>query len=431
MLTPAEIEFIRGNRAADTSRLLLNAGKKGGQKALNIPLCVKCIEARRKIGQKIPLWYANDRLVYPLPLSVEQCSSQAAALYKQNLIKGLLPGKAGATKLITADLTGGMGVDSYFISRIAEKHFYIERNGLLCDAAQYNFGELGAKNITVLHTECLPGNTGLFNTLSAGNPILLYIDPARRSSTNARVISLKEYEPDLTLLKEKLLQIAPYLLVKISPMADIKQNLHLLPETSEIHIVSVDNECKELLFLLKRPDAEPEGTSEQGDLPDIYAVNIDTGEERNSPVSRFHFTLREEAQATAEYTVTLGKYLYEPNKSILKSGAYKLVSQRTGLKKLAPSTHLYTGDAIVPEFPGRLFRVTDVRDFNKKELKEVARQYPKADISARNLPLDTNSLKKLSGIKDGGLHHIFAVTLSNGEKKIIVCEKSGPRLPLK
>lgn len=423
MLTPAEIDFIRENGTADTSRLLLNAVKKGEHAALNIPLCVKCIEARRKIGCKIPLWYANDRLVYPLPLSVEQCSSQATALYKQNLIKGLLPGKAGETKPITADLTGGMGVDSYFISCIAEKHYYIERNELLCQAAQYNFGELGAQNITVLQTECLPGNTGLFNTLAAGNPALLYMDPARRSHTNTKVISLKEYEPDLTLLKEELFRIAPYLLVKVSPMADIKLNIRLLPETSEIHVVSVDNECKELLFLLKRPDAAAEAMPEQ-DLPDIYAVNIHTGEERNNPVRRFHFTLREEEQTTAEYTVTLGKYLYEPNKSILKSGAYKLVGRRTGLKKLAPSTHLYTGDDIVPEFPGKVFPVIQVRNFTKKELKEVARQYPKADIAARNFPLDTNGLKKLSGIKDGGFHHIFAVTLFNGEKKIIVCEKT-------
>lgn len=426
MLTPAEIDFIRENGTADTVRLLLNTVKKGEQATLNIPLCVKCIEARKKIVHKIPLWHANDRLVYPLPLSVEQCSSQATALYKQNLLRELPPVKAGEAKIVTADLTGGMGVDSYFISRIAEKHYYIERNELLCQAAQYNFGELGAHNITVLHTECLPGNTALFNTLAAETPTLLYIDPARRSRTNAKVVSLKEYEPDLTLLKEELFRIAPYLLVKVSPMADIKLNIRLLPETSEIHVVSVDNECKELLFLLKRPDAAAEGTPEQGDLPDIYAVNIHTGEERNSPVSRFHFTLREEEQATAEYAVTLGKYLYEPNKSILKSGAYKLVSLRTGLKKLAPSTHLYTGDELVPDFPGKIYPVIRVREFNKKELKEVARQYPKADISARNLPLDTNRLKKLSGIKDGGSHHIFAVTLSNGEKKIIVCEKPVP-----
>lgn len=430
MLTPAEIDFIRENGTADTARLLLNAVKKREQTELNIPLCVKCIEARRKIGHKIPLWHANDRLVYPLPLSVEQCSSQATALYKQNLLKKLPAVKAGEAKIVTADLTGGLGVDSYFLSLPAEKHYYIERNELLCKAAQYNFRELGAKNITVLHAECLPGYTALFNTLAAETPALLYIDPARRNSTNAKVISLKEYEPDLTILKEELFRIAPYLLVKVSPMADLKLNIRLLPETSEIHVVSVDNECKELLFLLKRPDAAAEGTHTPGDLPDIYAVNINTGEEPDSPARRFHFTLREEEQATAEYTVTLGKYLYEPNKSILKSGAYKLVARRTGLKKLAPSTHLYTGDDLVPDFPGKVFPVIQVRDFTKKELKELARQYPKADISARNLPLDTNGLKKLSGIKDGGSRHIFAVTLSNGEKKIIVCEKSTPYLPL-
>ncbi len=444
MLTPDEIRFITENKDADTSRLLLNASKKGDTSGPDIPLCVKCIEARRKTESKIPLWHANGKLVYPFPLSVEQCSSQAAALYKQKIIKELLTD----SNIFTADMTGGMGVDSYFISLAVCKHYYVERSEGLCKAAKYNFKELGAGNITVINAECLPENRELFNFFSDKKLSLIYLDPARRSKTDSKVISLKEYEPNLLELKEELFRLAPFLLVKVSPMADIKLNLRLLPETVQIHIISVDNECKELLFLLVSPEyvfqadkvhdnafCKAGGTACSGHFisiaqqnsPEIYAVNI-AGSGKEHPhyggcENVFRFRLTEEEEATASFTNTIEKYLYEPDKQVLKSGAYKLVSQRFGLKKLAPSTHLYTSEILKTSFPGKVFQVKEVCNFNKKDIKKIAVKYPRADLSARNFPLDTNNLKKLSGIKDGGSDHIFAVTLYDGSRKIIICSR--------
>lgn len=414
MLTQNEIDFITANEKEDTNRLLLNASKKQNNAGINTPLCVKCIEARRKIVLKIPLWYENPALVYPFPLSVEQCSSQATALYKQKLVKEIL---LGYNHINIADITGGMGIDSYFLSHIATNHYYIERNKELCDASQYNFKQLGAENIAVLHDECRSENRALFNHLSTKQLSIIYIDPARRSKTNSKVISLQDYEPNILDLKEEFFQLAPYLLIKVSPMADIKLNAKLLPETKQIYVISVDNECKELLFLLEAPQkkGECDGTT-LPTPPQITAVNITArGEQCLS------FTFPQEESATAALTSNVGTYVFEPNKSILKCGAYKLISQLFGLQKLAPSTHLYTLDTTCTQFPGKTYIVEQVKDFNKKEIKEIARLYPRAGLSARNFPLDTNGLRKLSGIKEGGTHHLFAVTVTDGKKKIIVC----------
>jgi hypothetical protein len=192
-------------------------------------------------------------------------------------------------------------------------------------------------------------------------------------------------------------------------MADIKLNLKYLPKTKAVYVLSVDNECKELLFLLDR--------EHNGQEPIISCVDCNS---RNGKMKSFNLTIKEEEESVANYSNSIGKYIYEPNKAVLKGGGYKLVSTRFNCGKLAPSTHLYTSNEMTNDFPGKIFSVEEVIPFNKKTLKDVAKRYPKADITARNFPLDTNPLKKLSGIKDGGDRHLFAVTLSNGDKILII-----------
>lgn len=413
MLSGKEIEFIIENGNANTSKLLLGAKKHPD---LNVKLCVNCIESRQKIASKLPNWYANPALVYPFPLSAEQCSSEATGSYKKELLNNILKrqdNKSSERTISTqntdsitgADLTGGMGVDSYFLSQICTSFHYFERNEELCKATEYNFEKLGAYNIEVHNIE-IDGNN--IPQLPDAPYDFIFIDPARRSKTDkaGKVISLKDYEPNLIELKEELFKQAPIIVAKVSPMADIKLNLNLLPETEEIHIISVDNECKELLFVLKR--------EKRGIEPKIIATNI------SSKSKNFEFSLTEEDGSKATFATQLGNYLYEPNKSILKSGAFKLVSERYGIAKLAQSTHLYTSNALIEEFPGKIYLVEECIPFSKKTIKEVASKYPKADLTARNFPLDTNAVKKLSGIKDGGEKHIFATTLNSCEKIIII-----------
>ena len=499
MLTPKEIDFIVENAKADTTKLLLG-GKKYPD--INLKLCISCIESRKKLAGKLPGWHANTSLVYPFPLSAEQCSSEATGQYKRDLIATILKTKkhngptvtaaeatttettaaettteataakattaaeaateteaTDASALSAADLTGGMGVDSYYLSGLCKRgengegvfHYY-ERNGELCEATEYNFKQLGAEHIKVHNAELSKEN--ITQLLPTGLDFI-FIDPARRSKSDksSKVISLDEYEPNLIELQEELFKHAPIILAKVSPMADIKLNLKLLPNTTAVHIVSVDNECKELLFVIESPAQSREITSNQSNSDNnnyqsnsdnnncqsntfsqipITAVNIKTSKrndensngekpaEQVQPAPGFTFTFTQEEQASVIFTTEIGEYLYEPNKSILKGGAFKILSEKYNLKKLAPSTHLYTNNQAVEDFPGKIYTVEEAIAFNKKSIKQIAAKYPKADISARNFPLDTNALKKLSGIKDGGDRHIFATTLNNGEKMILI-----------
>ena len=401
MLTEKDIEFIKANGNADITRLLLGKAPEG----VNLPLCAKCIQARAKMKIKAPLWWENLALAYPFSVSVEQGSSQTTALLKQRIIKELfnnLPDSDTPCSIKTADLTGGMGIDSYFISQIATTHYYFERTKELCEATEYNFSQLGATNIIVSNRDVTADGYAVLKELAQKEISLVYIDPARRTATGDKAILLQDYEPNVIDLQEYLFAISRFVLIKVSPMADIKLNLKYLPNTRAVYIVTVENECKELLFLLDREHS--------GSEPLIDVVQKDN----------VTLLLSEEENATATYTSNLGKYLYEPGKGMLKAGAYKLISERYRCQKLAVSTHLYTSDEEINDFPGKTFCVEEVIPFNKKSLKEVAKRFPKADLTARNFPMDTNALKKLSGIKDGGSNHIFAVTLHNGEKVLII-----------
>ncbi len=447
MLTQADIQFITDNEKGDVSRLLFGKAPQG----VNLQLCCKCIQAREKMRVKAPLWYSIPSLVYPFSVSVEQGSSQTTALFKQKIISDLFSEGDSSTKecvfvdgigegvttstkesvfvdgevslgqrsvegnelsgrgTVTADLTGGMGIDSYFISRIASRHFYFERNAELCAAAAYNFGQLGVDNVVLQNRDVTADDCAALRELEGKGISLLYIDPARRTETGGKAILLQDYEPDVIELQERMYAVSRYILVKVSPMADIKLNLKHLPKTKAVYVVAVDNECKELLFLL---DCEHNGIE-----PVIQCVDCNS---RTGRMESFELKISDEESAAAKYSNSLGTYLYEPNKAVMKGGAYKLVSQRFDCGKLAPSTHLYTSQSLLEDFPGKVFSVEEVIPFNKKALKELAKRLPKADLTARNFPLDTNALKKLSGIKDGGSKHIFAVTLANGDKVLII-----------
>ena len=494
MLKPEEIQYILENEGVETSRLLLGRHPAG----INVPLCVKCIEARKKMKIKAPLWHSFPSLVYPFSVSVEQGSSQATALFKQQLILEHLHPSTSSTStnrgafvdetdisgststnrgafvdgtkissststnggafvdgtdissststnrgafvdgkqnlsgrargIITADLTGGMGIDSFFISRIAEKHYYFERNTELCEATAYNFGQLGAENIIVSNRDITADGCAALEELKGQGIDLLYIDPARRLADGKKAILLQDYEPNVVDLQEKMFEVSPLILVKVSPMADISLNLKLLPNASAVYIVTVDNECKELLFLLNRnnkkaPDINVVFLYNKLNINKIQNNKSECAIKSNLEVSDFELIVQKDnvtEKGVATYTSQVKSYLYELGKGWLKAGAFNLASQRYNCEKLAVSTHLYTSQEQINEFPGKAYRVEEVIQFNKKSLKELAKRFPKADITARNFPLDTNALKKLSGIKDGGERHIFATTLHNGDKVLIV-----------
>ncbi|MBR5298449.1 MAG: SAM-dependent methyltransferase [Parabacteroides sp.] len=393
MLTKQQIQFIQEHITDDTSRLLLSASKYPG---LDIPFLVEQIVSRRQIRDKLPSWYANKELVFPAKIAAEQCSSEQTALYKQLLVEA---------NWTMCDLTGGLGIDSYYFSRKVKQLTYIERFPAYCEVATHNFNVLGADNIRVLNVD----TTQYIEELPSVDAF--YIDPARRGESNKRMFALSDCEPNLPELLPELLKRAPRVIAKLSPMADIQMTLDLLPGTSVVYVLSVKNECKELLFVVERTTAIEE--------PIIHCVNF-TSEGKESV---FSFTIGDEHRTEILKYEGVGDFLYEPNASVLKAGAFKQVAFCYDVKKLHINSHLYTSEKLVSDFPGRIFRIDEVHPFSGKLCKGLSRIIPQANITVRNFPLTVEELRKRTKVKDGGDVYLFATTLANGDKVLIQCSK--------
>ncbi|MEG1737132.1 MAG: SAM-dependent methyltransferase [Odoribacter sp.] len=394
-LSPELKAFIRMHFADDPERLLLSASR---YPEMDVPFAIDQIIARRQIREKLPVWFAEEEIVFPSRLSTEQCSSENTARYKQGLLRGEC----------FCDLTGGLGVDTFYLAQKAKKGIYVERFTEYCAAAEHNFKVLGAGNIQVMqgNAEELAGH------LSADT---FYLDPARRAKDNKRVFALTDCEPDVVQLKSLLLERCRRMIVKVSPMADVEETLRLLPETSEVHVVSVRNECKELLFVLdpaiRRLD--------DGEVR-ICAVNLRPEETEQC----FSFIRKEEKVAELQTATEVKRFLYEPHAALLKSGAFKLIACRLGVEKLHQHSHLYTSDRYCADFPGRSFTVDRTVDFSGRLLKELKKEIPQANLSTRNFPITVAEFRKRSGIKDGGAVYLFATTLSCERRVVIECHKA-------
>lgn len=379
--------FLLAHADEDPARLLLSADRWPG---IDVRHAARLIEARRKIRDKVPSWHDVPELEYPGNLPVEQCSSEETALYKQAFVP------EGARM---ADLTGGLGVDCWFLSRKAAEAHYCERHAACCAAARHNFACLGDSRIAVHEgdgIEWLRRQTQRFD--------LLYLDPARRDKAARRVYAISDCEPDLLAVKELLLSRADRVLAKISPMADIARTLAQFPELRQLHVVGAGGQVKELLLLLENgPAAGP-------------VIVVADGPHR------FSFRPEEEPAAAVRYTDRIGRYLFQPSKAILKAGAFRLLAARSGLAKLAPSTHLYTGDAPVADFPGRCLEVEAVLDWNGATIRQLQKSYDRLEMTALNFPLDTDALRRRLGIPGGGRRHIYATTLNDKKKTLIICK---------
>lgn len=394
-LSPELKLFIREHLTDDTNKLLLSASHFPD---IDMPFAIDQILSRRQIQQKLPSWYDNEDLIYPSRLSTEQCSSEETALYKQQLLQGTT----------FCDLTGGLGIDTWYFSLRANSVIYIERFPEYCEAARQNFATLKAGNIQILNADART----VAGTLKADT---FYIDPARRTECNKRIFALTDCEPDILQLKPLLLENAQRIIVKVSPMADIEETLRLLPETREIHVLAVRNECKELLFVLENP------LDSMTTIPlKIQAVNL----QPNSEPQVFTFFPEEEKEAGQKLTEQVGNFLYEPHAALLKSGAFKLIAHRYGLYKLHRHSHLYTSDTFCPRFPGRSFKVSETIAFSGKQIKSLGKQIPQANLTVRNFPLSVAELRIRCNIKEGGSIYLFATTLSNEHKVLIKTDKA-------
>ena len=365
-------------------------------------------EGRKIIANKLPSWAENMSILFPVKISLEQCSSEATAIYKAGLVRG--------ESLV--DLTGGFGVDCSFLSKNFSSVDYVEQNEELCQIAEHNFAALGL-NIRVNNAESV---SFLVDMPSVD---CIYIDPARRDVKGKKTADLSLCSPNLLEIRDILLEKCNTLLIKLSPMFDISSALEVFPECKQVHVVSVKNECKELLLLIEKGFA---GEAE------IVCVDLDNQARRGLSLGRQVSEHSDDAcivelavkskETLLEVNYSAPKsYLYEPNASIMKAGLFKTIAKKYNVQKLHPSTHLYTSEEFVPNFPGRSFETKRVTKVQKKEIQDIE----KANLSTRNFPGNVADLRKKLKLKDGGDTYIFACTLNDNSKVLIVCEKLGVR----
>ncbi|MEA5005941.1 MAG: class I SAM-dependent methyltransferase [Rikenellaceae bacterium] len=393
------LEFVNEHAKDNVYDLLLKSEHFPG---IDVRTAATSIVARKKLIQKVPDWNTVKALVFPNTINAEQASSYLTAKYKQRFCDGN----------VTIDITGGYGVDSYYLSKVSSELYYIEADPEVFEATKHNFNTLDVDNVKFYNCTV---DKGTLSGLKLPYASLLYIDPARRSHTAKRVYAIDDCNPDLLAIKEELLSISTNILVKASPMLDITESLRLIPEIAEVHILSINNECKELLFLIKR---EASVRSSIRNIP-VFTVNF-----TKHRVEEFNFILDREKDLNPEYLHGEPlEYLYEPNSSIIKSGAFSTIAICYTLYKLARHTHLYSSKIKVPNFPGRSFQIIDSIEYKKKFISKLKSIYPKANITTRNFPLTTEGLKRALGISDGGDIFIFGCT--TGDKKmLIICKKS-------
>lgn len=364
---------------------------------VDMTLALRQIEARQLLQKKVPSWSNNEDLLFPPHLSVEQCSSEVTAWYKASLLHGDS----------FVDLTGGLGVDCHFISQGFTASDYVESNAELCSLAQHNFTTLG--NPIRVHNESAEAFLQHCQCYDA-----MFIDPARRDTAGRKVVSITECTPNLVELQDLMLQKSHRVMVKLSPMLDISQALKVLHGVKEVHVVAVDNECKELLFVMSSSTCEPTANL-PGDAPApiFTCVNLQSCQE---PLS---FTHEDEQDSPLRLASSVARYLYEPNAALLKGGCFKLLTQRYKVQKLHRHSHLYTSDVLVPNFPGRIFSVEAWAPYNKRIRQNLLADVEKASIATRNFPLSVAELRKTLKINDGDTIYLFATTLS-GEQKILI-----------
>ena len=451
-MNQATQDFIRQHQDDDVRQLAFLGSK---YPEVDMPFALDQIRGRKMARVKLPRWASLEGIIYPPHISMEQCSSESTALYKAELAARLLglPASSSGTEMKTeneiefVDLTGGFGVDfSYIAARLGVKSMYVERQAHLCEAAKENFGRLGLKNaivkngdgIEVLHS-LLPKKDDAASAddslgITYDQPLsllktnlglkIIFIDPARRDDAGNKVVSLKDCTPDVTVLQEEMLSKADYVIIKLSPMLDWHRAISELSHVREVHIISVNNECKELLLVLSaRNMGVMEASSADGEVKHagnlrIYCVNdaqsfvCDELDMESSPV-RIAPPVLEEMQ-----------YLYEPNASLMKAGCFGVLSDRYDARMLSKNSHLFVSQAPIEAFPGRSFRIIAISSFNKKELKRHLSGITKANIATRNFPLSVAELRKRLKLKDGGETYIFATTLSDESHILVITEKA-------
>lgn len=384
-------EFITQHRTEDVRKLALKKMPEG----VDAVFCLQQIEGWQLALKKIPDWAATEGLLFPPRLSMEQCSSQQTALYKRRVAERLLDGKCeGMT-----DLTGGFGIDFSYMAPLFCKAVYVERQEHLCQIARHNFQLLGLQHAQVRNASCQ-------DVLMAQEPTsLIYADPARRDDTGRKVVLLQDCQPNVVTLQDELMAHAQVVMLKLSPMLDIQQALRQLRFVREVHVLSIDGECKELLLVMHKQDTSLR----------YYCVNI---------TNHIQETIVEDKPLSPIICGGVKSFLYEPNASILKAGMQDALCNMYKVEKLHAFSHLFVSDELISDFPGRSFRIVGCSDFSKQGLKHLLADIKQANITVRNFPATVQQLRKKLRLEEGGNVYLFATTMNDESHVLLRCEKS-------
>lgn len=429
-MNEATRDFVRRHLNDDVRQTALLGAR---DTEVDLAVALQQIAGRQAARRKLPSWAAVDDIVYPPHLAMEQCSSEPTARYKAGIVRQL-----GVDSL--CDLTGGFGVDFAFMAGAGQssgaplqKAIYVERQDELCRLARHNFQTLGLKHAEVV---CADGEDFLQQTDKTVD--LFFLDPARRDSNGSRTYALADCTPDVTRLLPLLLLRARHILLKLSPMLDWRQAVAELQHVSTIHIVSVQNECKELLIHICRPtEPEPTEIPENPATPAtpplrVVCVNLAAdGRQETFAFSPHRSALASPSSPFTSYPsalasppFSLASHLYEPNASVMKAGCFELLETTFGLRQIAPNSHLFLTDKPAEQFPGRHFLVRAVTSLNKKELRKALQGLTQANITVRNFPMSAADLRRRLKLRDGGSVYLFATTLADRSHVLFVCEKA-------
>ena len=395
-------QYIRQHADGDVRKLALQGVKDA---EIDLQVALQQIVGRQTARKKLPSWAANDNIVYPPHLNMEQCSSEQTARYKAQL--------AGLGDSYV-DLTGGFGVDFYWMSQGFQERVYVEKNEQLCAISTKNFRTLGL----VCSVCCCDTATYL---TELDHVDVIYLDPARRDEHGARTYDIADCSPNVMGLLSQLLQKAHRVILKLSPMLDWRKAVDDLGRVSEVHIISVNNECKELVLVL---------SGNQSETINLYCVNNDNvfhivRSLRTASSQPTDHEFAAYGPNTARFLSSDAKYLYEPNASIMKAGCFEALEERYAVRQVSVNSHLFLSVDKIDDFPGRSFQILSISSMNKRELKEALKGIDKANIAVRNFPLTVDQLRKKLKLKDGGDVYIFATTEVNGEHSLFICRKIG------
>ena len=423
--------FVQEHICDDTARLILNRSK---WPEIDMDLAVASIECRRKLKNKVQEWHDHPGLVFPVRLSAEQCSSSATAKYKAELAASI-----AGSQMRLADLTGGLGVDSWFFSKYASHVLYNDMQETLCKAAKYNFKELDAKNINVSNIVIQADSSDLNKLLSGFKPDIVFMDPARRGEGGKKVFLIEDCTPDVLTLRKDIFSHTRHILIKLSPMADISMVCSRLgPTCREVHVVAYGGECKELLIWMDREwNGEYSITAVEISRPASLARNdsIATLSSKDTSLSsRNTFLLSRDTSLSSRDTLLSSRaqsrdlFLFEPGKALMKAGFFDLISDHFGVHKMGVSTHYYVTDdksklEDLEKF-GKVYNIISIQPLDKRTIKAAGKEYPHSEVTARNIPMDTETLRKKLGVTSGDDAHIFGLKSDSLGNLLIIGKRS-------